>query len=416
MFDVDTWHEVFTTLHKNVLRTAMTAWGVFWGAFMLVVMLGIGRGLEGGVTRNMASLTANNVFVWGGRSSVPHAGLALGRPIRLDLDDVAAVRQLPGVLAVTPGIELGGWRQGNNLVYGEHVANFGVRGEAPQFLEVAVDRPYLGRFINETDMLERRKVVVIGQAVRQLLMPDELDPIGKYLQIRGMYFQVVGVMASLQGGDDAERTDSSVIVPFSTFQTSFNGKGRVGGMGIRVREDADSGELEQLLRRTLALRHGADPQDPQAIGSFNLSKQTQRVVNLFRGVSAFVWFVCVCTLLAGALGVSNIMLISVQERTREFGVRKALGATPGSVIRLVLQEASVLTGLAGYLGLVAGVLCLELMSRYASSKQGPLAPPSIDLGAALIATLVLILAGLLAGIAPARHAARIRPVEALRSE
>jgi putative ABC transport system permease protein len=416
MFDVDTWHEVFSTLQKNLLRTAMTAWGVFWGAFMLVVMLGIGRGLEGGVTRNMDSLAANNVFVWGGRSSVPHAGLALNRPIRLDIDDVAVVQQLPGVVAVAPSIELGGWRQGNNIVYRERVANFGVRGETPQFLEVGVDRPYAGRFINETDMRERRKVVVIGEAVRQLLMSDEVDPIGQYLQIRGVYFQVVGVMASVQGGDDSERTDNSVVVPFSTFQTSFNGRGRVGAMGIRVRQDTDSGELEQTLRRSLGARHRAAPGDPQAIGSFNLSKQTQRVVNLFRGVSAFVWFVCVCTLLAGALGVSNIMLISVKERTREFGVRKALGATPGSVVRLVLQEASVLTALSGYLGVVAGVLCLQLMSRYASSKQGPLAPPSIDLGAALIATLVLVLAGLLAGIAPARHAARIRPVIALRSE
>jgi putative ABC transport system permease protein len=416
MFDIDTWHEVFSTLQKNVLRTAMTAWGVFWGAFMLVVMLGIGRGLEGGVTRNMASLSANNVYVWGGRSSLPHAGLALGRQIRLEIDDVAVLEQLPGVVAVAPNVELAGWRQGNNVVYGDHVANFGVRGETPRYLDVAVDRPYLGRFINEIDMQERRKVAVIGQAVRQLLLPDGKDPIGEYLQIRGLHFQIVGVMASLQGGDEAERVDNTVIVPFATFQTAFNGKGRVGSMAVRVRQGVDSEQLEQVMRRTLAARHRAALEDPQAVGSFNLSKQTQRVVNLFKGVSAFVWFVCVCTLLAGALGVSNIMLISVKERTREFGVRKALGATPGSVIRLVLQEAGVLTAFAGYLGVVAGVLVLELMARYASSRQGPLAAPSVDLGVALLATLVLVLAGLLAGIAPARHAARIRPVVALRSE
>ncbi|MEO8178563.1 MAG: ABC transporter permease [Deltaproteobacteria bacterium] len=416
MFDLDTWHEVFSTLQKNVLRTAMTAWGVFWGAFMLVVMLGIGRGLEDGVTRNMSSLAANNVYVWGGRSSLPYAGLALGRQIRLDLDDVAAVQQLPGVVAVAPNIELGGWRQGNNVVYGDHVANFGVRGETPQYLDVAVDQPYLGRFINEIDMQERRKVVVIGQAARHLLLPDGVDPIGEYLKIRGSYFQIVGVMASAQGGDEADRTDNTVVVPFTTFQASFNGKGRVGSIGIRVQKDVDSEQLEQTVRRTLATRHRAALEDPQAVGSFNLSKQTQRVVKLFKGVSAFVWFVCVCTLLAGALGVSNIMLISVKERTREFGVRKALGATPASVVRLVLQEAGMLTAFAGYLGVVAGVLVLELTARYASSRQGPLAPPSVDLGVALIATLVLVLAGLLAGIAPARHAARIRPVVALRSE
>jgi putative ABC transport system permease protein len=416
MFDIDTWQEVFSTLQKNVLRTLMTAWGVFWGAFMLVIMLGIGRGLEGGVTRNMASLSANNVYLWGGRSSVPHAGLAIGRPLRLDLEDAAELQQLPGVVAVAPSIELGGWRQGTNMAYGDKVGNFGLRGEAPQYLEVQVDRPYLGRFINERDMAERRKVAVIGEEVRRQLIPDTVPPIGEYLKIRGVYFQIVGVIASLQGGDGAERVNNSVVVPFSTYQTAFNGRGRVGVIGVRLAQGVDSYQLEQSARRLLAARHRAAPGDPQAVGSFNLSRQTQRVTNLFRGVNAFVWFVCVCTLLAGALGVSNIMLISVKERTREFGVRKALGATPGSVIRLVLQEASVLTGLAGYLGVVAGVFGLQLMSRYASSRQGPLAAPSVDLGVALIAILVLVFAGLLAGVAPARHAARIRPVVALRSE
>jgi putative ABC transport system permease protein len=416
MFDLDTWHEVFSTLQKNVLRTAMTAWGVFWGAFMLVVMLGIGRGLEGGVTRNLASVQANNVYVWGGNTSRPHAGLALTRRIRLNRDDVPALRELPGVEAVAPNVELGGWRLGSTVSYGDQVSSFGVRGETPEYLKVAVDRPYLGRFINETDMVERRKVVVMGQAVRHLLIPDSVDPIGEYLRIRGVYFQVVGVMASLQGGDDAERTDNTVFVPFSTFQSTFDPRDRVAGIGVRVREGADAEQLETLLRRTLAARHRADPDDPQAIGSFNLSRQHGRVRALFQGLQAFVWFVCVCTLLAGALGVSNIMLISVKERTREFGVRKALGATPASVIALVLQEAGLLTALAGYLGVVAGVLGLELLSHYVASGDGPLAAPQVNLTAALAATLVLVLAGLLAGLAPARHAANIRPVVAVRSE
>lgn len=416
MIDLDTWQEVFSTLQKNVARTVMTAWGVFWGTCMLVFMLGIGRGLEGGVTRNMASLSANNVYVWGQRTALPHAGLAPGRRIRLDTDDVQAVREhVPGIAAVAPSVELGGWRQGNNVTYEDRVGNFGVRGETPQFLEVGVDRPYQGRFINETDMQERRKVTVIGEAVRHMLLHD-VDPIGRYIQIRGVYFQVVGVLASIQSGDDAERTDNTVVVPLSTFQTAFNGGNRVAAIGVRAQDGVDPLQLETALKQTLAARHRADPDDPQAIGSFNLSKQHQRVESLFRGVRAFVWFVCVATLLAGALGVSNIMLISVKERTREFGIRKALGATPGSVIALVLQEASVLTALAGYLGLVAGVAGLELMARYASTQDGPLAAPSIDLGAALIAVLVLIVAGLLSGIAPARHAARISPVVALRAE
>src|SRR6185503_10316667 len=167
--------------------------------------------------------------------------------------------QLPGVVAVAPSVELGGWRQGNNVVYGDHVANFGVRGETPPYLEVAVERPYLGRFINEIDMQERRKVVVIGQAARHLLLPDAVDPIGEYLRIRGQHFQIVGVMASLQSGDDAERTDSTLIVPFSTFQTAFNGRGHVGAISVRVSQAVDTAQLEQVLRRTLAARHRAAP-------------------------------------------------------------------------------------------------------------------------------------------------------------
>jgi putative ABC transport system permease protein len=416
MLDLDTWQEVFSTLQKNILRTAMTAWGVFWGTFMLVIMLGIGSGLQHGVARSMSSLAANNVFLWGDRTSVPYAGLAPGRRIQLDLEDADALRELPGVVAVAPTVELGGWRNGNNVTYRDQVGNFGVRGETPEFLRVVVDSPYLGRFINETDMAERRKVVVIGEATRRMLMPDNVDPIGEFLQIRSLYFQVVGVMASQQAGDDAERGDNTILMPLSTFQTVFNAKGRVSGIAVRLQSDQDAEVMEQTLRRTLKLRHRADPEDRRAVNAFNLSKQNQRVLNLFSGVNSFVWFVCICTLLAGALGVSNIMLISVKERTREFGVRKALGATPGSVVRLVLQEASVLTALAGYLGVFAGVIGLELMARYATSRDGPLAAPSIDLNAALIATLVLVFAGLLAGIAPARHAARIRPVVALRSE
>jgi putative ABC transport system permease protein len=279
-----------------------------------------------------------------------------------------------------------------------------------------MDRPYLGRAINELDMRDRRKVAVIGQAVRRTLFTDGDDPIGRYLNVKGIQFQVVGVLFSEQPGDEGDRMNSTLSVPFTTFQTAFNTGNRVGFIGVRLEAGADSEQMERIIRSTLAGRHGVHPDDSNAVGSFNLSKRHQRAENLFRGNRAFVWFVCVATLLAGALGVSNIMLISVKERTKEFGVRKALGATPGSIIRLVLAEATVLTLLAGYLGVCAGVLGLELVSRWASGTSGPLGAPSIDLSAALLAMLLIGAAGILAGLAPARHAARIHPVEALRAE
>ncbi len=416
MIDLDTWQEVFSTLQKNLLRTAMTAWGVFWGTFMLVVMLGFGSGLEVGVSRNMLGFSANNVYIWGQNTTLPYAGMASGRRLRLDTEDIAALRRLPSVAAAAPGIELGGWRDGNNVSYGDKTANFGVKGECPELAEVAVDRPYLGRFINQHDMSQRRKVTVIGEAVRRMLFEDDVDPVGRYVRIKGVHFQVVGVMDSEQPGEEGERNNSTLLIPFTTFQAAFNSGNRVGWVGVRASDGVNPDELERSLRELIGARHRVSPEDSHAVGSFNLSKKHQRVQNLFRGVRAFVWFVCIATLLAGALGVSNIMLISVKERTREFGVRKALGATPASIIRLVLQEATVLTALAGYLGLVAGVLGLELVARFAGTGDGPMGAPSIDLGAALVATAVLALAGTVAGIAPARHAARINPVMALRSE
>jgi putative ABC transport system permease protein len=281
---------------------------------------------------------------------------------------------------------------------------------------VGLDRPYLGRFINDIDISEGRKVAVIGESVRRGLFERGADPIGQYVSIRNIHFQVVGVLHSEQPGDEGDRNNSTLIIPFSTFQAAFNAGGRVNAFAVRLVTDVDSSEVESTIRKTLAARHAVHPEDTNAIGSFNLSKRHQRAENLFRGNRAFVWLVCVATLLAGALGVSNIMLISVKERTKEFGIRKALGATPASIIRLVLAEATVLTLFAGYFGVVAGVLCLEAVARWGSTSQGPLGAPSIDLGVALLATLIIGVSGVLAGVGPARHAARIHPVVALRAE
>src|SRR5690606_30523780 len=205
----------FSTLQKNLLRTAMTAWGIFWGTFMLVAMLGFGKGLELGVQRNMLGFVANNVYAWGQRTSKPHLGLAPGRRVRLDVDDAEALRQLPGVVAVAPNIELGGWREGNNVTHGNVTGNFGVRGEFPDSARVGLDRPYLGRFINEIDIDQGRKVTVIGQSVRRELFAPGEDPIGKYVSIRNIHFQVVGVIHSEQPGDEGDRNNSTLIIPFS---------------------------------------------------------------------------------------------------------------------------------------------------------------------------------------------------------
>jgi len=417
MFDLDKWHEIFSTLRHNKLRTAMTACGVFWGVFMLVMMLGFGTGLERGVSKNMIGFVTNSVYMWGQRTSMAYKGLQPGRRVRFSNSDIEALRRgLDGLSALAPRIQLGGWREGNNVAYGSKTGNFGVMGDYPELGVIESIRPTAGRFINELDMRQRRKVVVIGDQVRRVLFEDEQEPIGKYLKIRGVHFQVIGVYASARPGEQGERANGTLHVPFTTFQTTFNAMNQVGWFAVEAKPDISAADVEQRARDLLKAQHGVHPEDDRAIGSFNAAETFNRVDSLFVGVRFFIWFVSIATLFAGALGVSNIMLISVKERTKEIGVRKALGATPASVISLVIQESALLTGLSGYCGLVVGVLTLELAESTLARGNGPLGAPSIDLTAALVATLVVAVTGVIAGIAPARHAARIQPVEALRSE
>lgn len=417
MIDLDNWQEVLSTLRKNPLRTVMTAWGVFWGAFMLVLMLGFGNGLEQGVKKNMLGFAPNNVYMWGNRTSKPFKGMPMGRWVRLDLDDMAEIKKsVRDIDQLAPRIQLGGWQDGNNITYGEKTANFGVMGEYPEFARIENVKLERGRFINELDFQNRRKVAVIGANVQRILFPDGLNPLGEYIKIKGVHFQVVGVAGSERSGEQGDRDQNMVQVPFTTFQAAFNSGERVGWFAARAKPGVEALAFDAALRRSIATSQGFDPGDQQALGSFNTATPYGRVQTLFSGIRFFIWLVSIATLLAGALGVSNIMLVSVKERTREFGVRKALGATPGTIVRQVLHEASVLTGLAGYLGVVVGVLTLELSRRFISGGQGPLAAPSVDVAAALLATLFLSASGIAAGIAPARHAARIQPVVALRSE
>jgi len=395
----------------------MTAWGVFWGTFMLVLMLGFGTGLEQGVQKNMLGFAPNNVYMWGNNTSKPFKGMPVGRWVRFDLDDIAEIKKsVREVEAIAPRVQLGGWQDGNNITFGEKTANFAVMGEYPEFAHVEYVKMERGRFINQLDLQHRRKVAVIGANVQRILFPDGVDPLGEYIKIKGVHFQVVGVAGSERAGEQGDRDRNMVQVPFSTFQAAFNSGDRVGWFAARAKPGIDAQAFDEALRRSIARSRGLDPSDKQAVGSFNTALPYRRVQTLFSGVRFFIWFVSIATLLAGALGVSNIMLVSVKERTREFGVRKALGATPGVIVRQVLHEATVLTALAGYLGVVVGVLTLELSRRFVGGGQGPLAAPGVDLTAALIATLFLSASGIAAGIAPARHAARIQPVVALRSE
>ncbi len=416
MLDLDSWQEVWATLRSNKLRAFLTALGVFWGVFMLILMLGIGNGLERGVIRNLSGLTNYTVYVWPQRTSMPFKGLQPGRYVRLNDADIAAVARTPGVEHVAPRLQLGDWRGAQPVSYGSKKATFTVMGDTPAFGYVEPLVVENGRFINARDMTEERKVAVIGHEVQKTLFGTE-NPIGKYIQVKRVYFQIVGVIGTLKSGDDAEKIVSSIYVPFSTFQTTFNKKDKVGWFALTAYRSAPAALVESNVRNAIMKGHRIHPDDSEALGSFNAAQKFEQLQGLFRGIRKFVWFVGTLTLFAGMLGVSNILLIIVKERTKEIGVRKALGAQPGSIISLVVAEGLLLTTLAGACGVVAGVLGLELAGRAVSSlPHAPLSQPAVSLQVALIALLVLIVAGVIAGIVPARHAARVHPVEALRAE
>jgi putative ABC transport system permease protein len=417
MFDLDSWQEIWATLRKNKLRAVLTACGVFWGMFMLMVLLGLGAGLQRGVVKSLGGMAMHSVYVWSQRTSMPYKGLQPGRYIKFTNQDIASIQRVPGVKYVAPRLQLGGWRDGQNITRGAKTGNFNVTGDVPDFPMVEPLLLKRGRFVNPRDVAEQRKVAVVGELVTQQLFDDGEEPVGQYLQVKGVNFLIVGEVKSLKAGDEGEKLSANVFIPFSTFQAAFNMRDRIGWFTVGADPAYNAVWVEDSVKQALAETHRIHPSDNQAFGSFNAADKFEKIAGLFRGIRLFVWLVGALTLGAGMLGVSNILLITVKERTREIGVRKALGATPGAIVRMIVKESVVLTVLAGYVGLVAAVVALEGFAHVlASLPDAPVSRPGVDLKAALLAQCLLIAAGLIAAIMPARHAARVHPVEALRSE
>lgn len=415
--DLDSWQEIWATLRKNKLRAVLTACGVFWGMFMLMVLLGLGTGLERGVVKSLGGMALHSVYVWSQKTSMPYKGLQPGRFVKFTNRDIATIASVEGVTHVAPRLQLGGWRDGQNITRGAKTGNFNVTGDVPEFPLVEPLILKRGRFINPRDMTELRKVAVVGEQVVNELFDAHESPLGQYLQVKGVNFLIVGEVKSLKAGNEGEKLSANVFIPFATFQSAFNAHDRVGWFTVGADPTYAATWVEDSVKQALAEQHRIHPSDNQAFGSFNAADKFEKIQGLFRGIRWFVWMVGALTLFAGMLGVSNILLITVKERTKEIGIRKALGATPASIVRMVVKESVMLTTLAGYLGLVAAVATLEAFAKVlAGLPDAPVSRPDVDLKAALFAQLLLVAAGLIAAIMPAGHAARIHPVEALRSE
>jgi putative ABC transport system permease protein len=410
MFDLDKWQEIYETIKKNKLRTFLTGFSVAWGIFMLIILLGSGYGLENGVRKEFAGDAVNYISINGGVTSKPYKGMKPGRFIQMENKDLKTLSTLSNVDKYSSRSRL--W-QINTINYRDQYGTFDVFAISPDYRYVEDIEMISGRFLNENDQQETRKVVSLGRLVYEDLFKGGINAIDEYVNIGGVPFKVIGVFNDPGSDRDLQR----VYLPASTGQRVFGMGERVNSVQLMLGDATveESYQTVEEIKASMSDRFKFDPTDTRALFIFNSIENYQQFMDLFASIRIFIWFIGIGTIIAGIVGVSNIMMIVVKERTKEIGVRKALGATPWSIISLILQESILITAFAGYVGLVLGVGLLELIG---GSFQGDsyFANPEVNINVALGATVILIVAGALAGFVPARKAASVKPVVALRDE
>ena len=419
MFDIDLWREIISALKKNRLRSFMTAFGVFWGIFMLIVMSGAGRALENGIMDGVKAFATNSAFFWTERTSVPYGGFQRGRRWNYETGDMDYIREnVKEIQYLSPRL-FGDQQSGNNTIRGERTGAFNVYGDYPDYFKIDQWTPVNGRLINDIDILQERKVCNIGERVAEVMFNKDENPIGQYLKISGVYYQVVGVIhAETRMNIGGGKKEETIIIPFSTMRKAYNYGNKVYFFSVTSKPGTSVTDMEDKLKKILKDRHKIAPEDLQAVGSFNLEKEFLKFSALFFGIQALTWIVGLGTLLAGIIGVSNIMLVIIKERTQEIGIQRAIGATPGTIIKHIVAESVFLTVMAGYVGLSLGVGLLELLNQILQKGGTEMffRRPEVNLTMALSALAVLVVAGIFAGLVPAKRAISIKPIDAIRDE
>ena len=420
MFDKDRWSEIWQALTGNLLRSVLTGLGVFWGIFMMVIMLGAGNGLRNGVQADAGDWATNSMFLWTQRTSMPYHGYQRGRWFNLRNADVEVIKQqVPELDLISPRNQLGGFRGANNVIRGLKTGAFSIYGDYPEYNLIEPVKLISGRFINQQDIDEKRKVCSIGEMVYDYLFEPGEEAIGEYIRINGVYFKVVGVWTSNKKGDEAESDMQTINIPFTSFQQAFNYGDIVGWLALTAKAESSVAEMEENIKTLLRERHDVHPEDNRAFGSYNVQEEFDRMNNLFTGIRFLSLFVGVLTLMAGVIGISNIMLVVVKERTQEIGIRRALGATPLNVMGMIILEAVMLTTIAGLVGMIAGVWLIEGLNLGLEQMQmesGSFRNPEVHFPIIFLSLIILIISGALAGIIPARKAVSICPVDAIRTE
>ena len=415
---LDYLQEILSTLKKNKARAIMTGFSIAWGIFMLIILLGSGKGLQNGMENNFRSTSKNALWIWSGRTQVAYDGFKAGRRIKYTDEDLKALTDKFGddIDNFSGRFHL---RGDAAITYKNEFGDYFIEGISPEFKNIQYTKQMEGRYINQPDIDQFRKVIIFSTPVKKALFKDE-DAIGKYVKLNGVPFKVVGIIE-----DHEDRERKRVYIPISTAKRLFNGSNKLSEMAIATNALTveENKRIEENIRTTLEKRHHVSPEDKQALGIFNTLEHFRKNQGIFAGIRLFVWIIGGMTIIAGIVGVSNIMVILVKERTKEIGIRKAIGATPWSIIRLVLSESVFITILAGFIGLVFGMALLagvsELLVKISEQTQGvenAFYNPSADIRVALAALFILVSAGIIAGFVPAKKASAIKPIEALHDE
>ena len=419
MFNRDRWNEILEALNANTFRTFLTAFGVFWGIFILVALLALTTGLSNGVSKDFGDFATNSMFMWGQGTSKPYKGLPKGRGVRFKMEDVAVLKdKLPELKYVSPRSQLGGYNGANNVTRNEKTGAFTVSGDYPEFIKQQPMDITAGRFLNYSDIQKKRKGVVIGNGVVSSLFDKNEDPIGAYVKINGVNFMVVGTFNAPSNNGNNEELMNTIYVPFTTFNQVFNRGDNVGWMAITAHDEYSITALKPRILEIMRAQRTIHPEDERAIGNFDRAEAFGRITGLFTILKFVGFFVGGLILASGMIGVINILLISVKERTNEIGIRRALGATPWNVRFQIIQEALVLTIFSGMWGVACAAGAIWLMN-YALELSGPVdnfANPSVNIGVVIIALIILIVSGIGAGLFPAVRATKIKPVDALRTD
>ena len=420
MFDFNGLNEIWQTITRNKTRSLLTAFGVFWGIFLLVVLSSTGNGFENGLMMQVEGVTPNTGFFFVSQTSEPYKGYQKGRTWSMQMADLEAIREaFPCIKAISPEASVYS-SEDKNVIYGSRGGSFTVKGVMPEYNEIEKSKILKGRFINDTDISANRKVCLLGRKVYETMFERGEDPLGKMVKINGIYFQVVGVVRSYTEHVNINGTiDESVILPFTTMQQVYAIGDKINFFAFVADDDTPISDIEEDLKQLIKQRHDISPTDEDAINSFNVSEIFKAFKGLFFGIHLLIWIVGLGTLLSGVIGVSNIMLVTVKERTREIGVRRALGAKPKNIISQVLSESLLLTTLAGLVGLCLGVGIMAIVAMITSnipSDNMMFQDPNLGFGAAVAATVIVIISGLLAGVLPAWRAIQIKAIDAIREE